>query len=236
MTIISSTGITKFQKNRTYHVTSRAIGSLRPFATPDQKAELLERIGCHLGAEPTHNQWGRPYRKLGHLIDTISFNVMDNHLHDVAHQHSATAVSGLMARVMARQARSFNAQTGWRGKVFSPFNATPFEELIDPTQIKDMVAYVELNDPVQQFETPFASYQVMIGNLRCDWYDPAVVLGVFGGVESYCEFMNRRGPAIVRRKLIDWGINPKRHPYRPIDPRSDELKALRTKLTQLTTP
>lgn len=222
MAIISRTGLTHFQANRTYHVTTRGIGNLKPFASHAQKAELLERIGNHLSVEPLCNQWGRPYTKLTDQISTLSFNVMDNHLHDVMHQLRADAITRLMSRVMARQADSFNQSTGWRGKVFSPFNATPFEELIDPTQIKDMVAYVELNDPIQQFEAPFASYQVMIGNLRCDWFDPAKVLGVFGGTEEICEHMNRRGPAIVRRKLIDWGINPQRHPFRPIDPSTIE--------------
>lgn len=233
MAIISQTGITSFQANRTYHVTSRALGNLQPFRKDEQKAELLARIGNHLSSEPTHNEWGRPYTKLIGEIGTLGFNVMDNHFHDVAHQRSASSITRLMSRVMARQAESFNRETGWRGKVFSPFNATPFEELIDPTQIKDMVAYVELNNPIMQFETPFASFQVLIGALACDWYDIDLVLGVFGGVGNYCEHMNRRGPAIVRRKLIEWGIGPRRYPYRPIDPSEIQL---RTKGAQLTTP
>lgn len=205
-----------FKANRTYHSTSRAIGRLQPFKTASQKQELLDRFGNHLSPGVTRNQWRRPYVKFDDQVRVLSFNVMDNHLHKIAHQFVADAISRLMARVMARQADSYNAQTGWRGQVFSEFTATPFEELIDPTQIKDMVAYVELNDPIQQFETPFASYQVIAGNLECDWYDPNYVLGVFGGIEGYREHMNRRGPSIVRRKLIEWGIDPKRYPYRPI--------------------
>ncbi len=237
MTIISPTGINAFQANRTYHVTARAIGNLKPFKLPAQKQELLDRFGNHLSPEPTHNKWGRPYTKLDRELKTISFNVMDNHLHDVLHQVTRDAISRLISRVMARQAESFNRQTEWRGKVFSSFNATAFEELIDPTQIRDMIAYVELNDPIRQFETPFASFQAMIGNLRCDWYDPSTVLGVFGGVDGYCEFMNRRGPSIVRRKLIEWNIDPRRHPYRPLDPRSSDFdlaRRLLTKRAQLT--
>lgn len=235
MAINSKTGITTYQANRSYHLTSRAIGSLKPFKTDAQKAELLERFGNHLNHEPTHNEWGRPYTKLGAQIKTLSFNVMDNHLHNASHQLTANALRGLMTRVMARQAASFNRQSGWRGKVFGTFSATPFEELIDPTQIKDMVAYIELNDPILQFETPFASYRAMTGDLRCDWYDPSVVIGAFGGLDHYCEHMNRRGPAIVRRKLFEWGISERRYPYRPIDPEGDELKPLRNKLAQLTT-
>lgn len=205
-----------FIANKTYHCTSRAIGSLKPFQRDAEKAEVLARFGNHLGAEPTINQWSRPYVKLGDEVKSLSFNIMDNHLHKLAHQYTADGIPKLMSRVMARQADSHNKRTGWRGKVFSPFHAKPFEEMADPTQIKDMVAYIELNDPIKQFETPFASYQVIVGNLECDWYDPSFVLGVFGGIDNYREHMNRRGPAIVKRKLFEWGIDWRRHPYRPI--------------------
>lgn len=205
-----------FVANTTHHITTRAVGNLQPFKRPGQKAELLDRFGNHLSPEPTHNPWGRPYLKLSDEVKSLAFNPMDNHLHHVAHQFTTDGITRLMSRVMARQAESFNKQSGWRGTVFSPFNATPFVEHHDPTQIKDMIAYVELNNPIQQFETPFASYQVVAGNLKCDWYDPDYVLGVFGGIDGYREHMNRRGPGIVRRKLIDWRIDPRRYPYRPI--------------------
>jgi hypothetical protein len=209
-------GRNRFAANTTYHSTARAVGNLQPFKKPSQKAELLDRFGNHLSPEPTFNQWRRPYMKLNDEVRTLAFNPMNNHLHNVSHQFSSDGITRLMSRVLARQADSFNKQTGWRGKVFAPFHATPFEETHDPTQIKDMIAYVELNDPIQQFETPFASYQVIAGNLECDWYDPQFVLGVFGGLDGYREYMNRRGPAIVRRKLIEWGISPRRYPFKEI--------------------
>jgi hypothetical protein len=211
-----SPGHNYFAANTSYHLTARAIGNLKPFAHPDQKAELLDRFGNHLAPEPTHNEWRRPYLKLTDEVRSISFNVMDNHLHKAAHQQTKDGITRLMSRVMARQADSFNKNTGWRGAVFEGFVATPFEEMADPTQIKDMVAYIELNDPIQQFETPFASYQVIAGNLKCDWYEPEYVLAVFGGIDGYREHMNRRGPAIVRRKLIERGIDPRKYPFRPI--------------------
>jgi hypothetical protein len=197
-------------------LTTRAVGNLKPFASNEAKAELLDRFGNHLSPGVTRNQWHRPYVKLDDEVKTISFNVMDNHLHNISHQYTANGLTKLMSRVMAKQAASHNKLTGWRGPVFTGFTATPFEEMIDPTQIKDMVAYVELNNPITQFETPFASYQKIAGNLECDWYDPAFVLGIFGGLDLYREHMNRRGPHIVRRKLIEWNIDPRRYPYRPI--------------------
>lgn len=212
----SRPGRNSFTPNKSYHSTARAIGNLKPFKTNEQKAELLDRFGNHLSPEPTFNEWRRPYLKLHEEVRTLAFNPMDNHLHNVSHQLSVDGITKLMSRVLARQADSFNKKTGWRGTVFSPFHATPFEEFVDPTQIKDMIAYVELNDPIQQFETPFASYQVIAGNLECGWFDPGYVLGVFGGLDGYREHMNRRGPAIVRRKLVEWGIKPHRYPFKGI--------------------
>lgn len=213
---INSEHISSFTANTTYHVTSRAIGSLKPFDTNDRKQEFLDRIANHLSPEETHDDWGRPHVKLHDDLRIGCFNIMDNHSHTLPHQRSRDGVRKLMSRVLARQAQSFNGQTGWRGKVFSPFDATPFDELSDPTQIRDMIAYIELNNPILQFETPFASHQVLIGNMKCDWLDTSMVLGVFGGMDKYREHMNRRGPAIVRRKLLEWGLDPRRHPYRPI--------------------
>lgn len=216
MSIQPRPGRNHFAANKTYHSTTRAIGNLQPFKTPAQKAELLDRFGNHLSPEPTFNEWRRPYLKLNDEVKTLAFNPMNNHLHKVSHQTTADGITRLMSRVLARQADSFNKKSGWRGSVFTPFHATPFDEFHDPTQIKDMIAYVELNDPIQQFETQFASYQVIAGNLDCDWFDPEFVLGVFGGMDGYREYMNRRGPAIVRRKLIEWGINPRRYPFKGI--------------------
>lgn len=206
----------RFRPNTTYHSTSRAIGGLQPFKRPEDKAALLDRFANHLAPDPVLNPWRKPYLKLHEEVKTLAFNPMDNHLHNLSHQTTVDGIHKLMSRVMAREADAFNARTGWKGRVFSPFHAEPFRELVDPTQIRDMVAYIELNNPIQQFETQYASYQVIVGNLRCDWFDPDYVIRVFGGMENYVEHMNRRGPGIVRRKLIEWGIDPRRYPYRPI--------------------
>jgi REP element-mobilizing transposase RayT len=208
--------ISTFTPNTTYHATARAIGNLKPFRTAAQKQALLDRFAMHLDPRETADDWGRPHIKLNHVVEVIAFNPMDNHIHNLAHQWSRDGIQQLMSRVLSGHARWFNRDSGWRGKVFSPFGANPFQEFADPTQIRDMVAYIELNDPIKQFDTPFTSYQVLVGNAESTWYDPSTALKVFGGMDSYREFMNRRGPAIVRRKLIEWGIDPRKHPYRPI--------------------
>ncbi|MFT4049071.1 MAG: hypothetical protein QM648_04445 [Solirubrobacterales bacterium] len=213
---VNSPHISSYRANHTYHNTSRAIGNLKPFATDEQKQGLLDQFGHHLDPRESFDDWGRPHTKLHNEVRPITFNVMDNHLHKIAHQYSKDGITKLMRRVLAPQAKVFNSATNWRGAVFERFAATPFEELIDPTQIKDMVAYVELNNPILQFETPFAGYQALIGNLHCPWFDGELLLGIFGGVDGFKEHMNRRGPSIVRRKLIEWGLDPRRYPYRPI--------------------
>lgn len=208
--------ISTFTANSGYHLTSRAIGNLKPFASDAQKRELLRRFENHLSPRETWDDWGRAHKKLFNEVEVIAFNVMDNHLHNLAHQKTADGITKLMSRVLAAQARSFNRETGWRGQVFSEFAANPFQEFADPTQIRDMIAYIELNNPITQFETPFASYQALVGNVEYTWFDSSTSLNIFGGMDNYREFMNRRGPSIVRRKLIEWGIDPRRHPYRPI--------------------
>ncbi len=208
--------ISTFTRNTTYHTTLRAIGNLKPFETRDQKRALLERFAIHLSPRETFDDWGRPHKKLYREVKVIAFNPMDNHLHNLTHQISDDGVRKLISRVSSGFAREYNRQTGWRGKVFGEFAAKPFDEMADPTQILDMLAYIELNNPISQFETPFTSYQALIGNERHDWFDPDYVLKIFGGMDNYREHMNRRGPAIVRRKLIEAGIDPRRHPYRPI--------------------
>lgn len=213
---IISPEISSFTPNTSYHSTIRAVGTLKPFASRQMKEELLQRFDHHLNPSESWDNWGRPHVKLHRQVKVIAFNPMDTHLHNLAHQLPRDGLSSLMHRVFSAQARSYNRQTRWRGKVFTPFNAVPFRELADPTQICDMIAYIELNNPISQFETPSTSYQALIGNERRDWFDPSIAVGTFGGMEHYREFMNRRGPAIVRRKLIEWGINPRRHPYRPI--------------------
>lgn len=216
MAPINSSGASSFRANTGYHLTARAIGNLRPFATAAQKAQLLDRFGNHLDPRESADAFGRAHIKLHHDVKVLTFNAMDNHLHNLAHQRSAGGIPTLMRRVMTGQAIAFNKETRWRGKVFSPFTATPFEESVDPTQIRDMVAYIELNNPITQFETRFAGFQVLIGELDCSWLDTDALLGAFGGIDGFREHMNRRGPSIVRRKLIEWGIDPRRHPYRKI--------------------
>ena len=77
---INSPHISTFTPNTTYHLTSRAIGDLKPFASDDQKRELLERYDNHLNPKETHDAWGRPHVKLHDEVRIGCFNVMDNHI------------------------------------------------------------------------------------------------------------------------------------------------------------
>lgn len=208
--------ISTYTPDTTYHATMRAIGNLRPFLSDAQKERLLDRFAMHLSPEETFDTFGRPHTKLHRELKVISFNPMDNHLHNLAHQRTRDGLQKFMSRLSSGVAREFNRDQRWRGQVFSSFAAKPFQEFADPTQIRDMIAYIELNDPIKQLETPYTSHQAIVGNVSYDWYDPQIALNVFGGFDNYCEFINRRGPAIVARKLIERGISPRKHPFRPI--------------------
>ena len=55
-----------------------------------------------------------------------------------------------------------------------------------------------------------------MGDDKIDWLDVEAALDLFGGRAGYVRYMNRNGPAIIRRKLEEKEINPLLHRYRPI--------------------
>jgi hypothetical protein len=203
--------------NTTFHVTSHGVRDLKILGKPRHKAEFLQHLANHLSPTPTTNASRRPHLKLYDQVQLLAYCIMDNHFHLVLHQFSANGMISLLLRVVASYARNFNRlEAKGRGPVFDGrYAAKPLDEL-DPDYAKHMIAYVQLNDSIQQLDNPFASHQVIGLRRRCDWVDREAALRIFGGRAGYREFMNRGGPAIVESKLIKWGIDPARHPYRPI--------------------
>lgn len=59
-----------------------------------------------------------------------------------------------------------------------------------------------------------------MGELTIDWLDTESTLKIFGGIDGYVRYMDRNGPAILRRKLEEKGMNPHRYRYRPIGGRN----------------
>lgn len=203
--------------NTGFHVTSHGISDFKPFPTARFKAELLQRFRNHLSRERTVDASRRSHTKLFDEVCVLAYCVLDNHLHVVLHQYTADGMRRLIHRVLSSYGRFINREIGRRGAVFDGrYAAVEIDELRGADQIKNAIAYTLLNDPVLQLDNPFCSHDVLSGKRNCDWIDRDQVLGIFGGWEAYRQYINRRGPEIVRRKFLERGIDPARHPYRPI--------------------
>lgn len=203
--------------NTTSHVTSHGVRDMRIFGPARYKAEFLQHLKNHLSPEPTTNRWRRPHAKLYDQVSLLAYCIMDTHFHLVLHQLTATGMSQLMHRVIGEYGRNFNRmERRGRGPVFDGRYAAKAVDEADPDYAKHMIAYTQLNDPIQQLDNPFGSHQVIGPRQRRDWVDREATLRIFGGREGYRAYMNRRGPKIVEEKLIKWGIDPDLHPYRPI--------------------
>ncbi len=202
--------------NSTFHVTVHGIHRIKVFGSEHEKSELLARFRNHLSPERTVDASRRPHFKLTESVAVLAFCVLDNHLHLVLHQFSSDGIRQLMSRVLSSYGRHFNRERGWRGPVFDGRYAAKQLDEADPDYLKNMIAYVELNDSILQFDNPFSSHRVICGDRACSWLDVDRTLRVFGGIAGYREHMNRVGPSIVRKKLITAGVNPDLHPYRPI--------------------
>lgn len=203
--------------NTAFHATTHAISDFKAFATPRFKAELLQRFRNHLSPVRTVDNSRRPHTKLIESVCVLAYCVLDNHLHVVLHQYAPDGMRQLIHRVLSSYGRFVNRELGRRGPVFDGrYAAVEIDELRGADQIRSAIAYTLLNDPILQLDNPFCSHDVLSGARNCDWIDRDQVLAIFGGWEQYREFMNRRGPKIVRRKLKEWNIDPDLHPYRPI--------------------
>lgn len=154
--------------------------------------------------------------KLFDEVIVLAFCILDNHVHLVLHQFTADGIRKLMSRVLASYARDFNRQMNWRGPVFDGRYSAKRVDATDIDYLKNMIAYVELNDPIQQFDNPFSSHSVLSGQRACSWLDQERTMAIFGGVDGYRNHMNRVGPAIVKRKIERLGLAPEKFPYRPI--------------------
>lgn len=203
--------------NSTFHVTAHGVGDLKIFEHARDKAEFLARLSQHLSPVPTTDAFRRPHVKLHDEVIALAYCVMDTHFHLMLHQITATGMSALMHRVLSSYGRYFNREhRRGRGPVFDGrYAARPLDES-SSDHAKHMVAYIELNNPVLQFDNPFGSHVVIGGRQSSSWLEREKTLAIFGGRQGYRAYMNRRGPGLVSDKLSAWGIDPQLHPYRPI--------------------
>jgi len=200
--------------NSTYHVTGHAVGDLQIFQSRQDMREFLARFRNYLSPQPYENSARRKYLKLREEVSLLAFCLMENHFHLVLHQMQCDGIRSLMHRVLTGYGMYFNKRHGWRGSILdAPYAATP---ILDTDHAKNTIAYIHLNDPIQQLDYEFSSHPLMLGESKWDWIDTDAALNIYGGVDAYKAFLNRRGPSIVEAKLIEQGLDPDSHPYRPI--------------------
>ena len=176
---------------------------------------LLNRFYNHLSPHVTRDKSWRKHVKLIGLVEVLAYCVMDNHLHVVLHQFTADGMRRLMQRVLPSFVREFNRIRGRKGPLFDARHAATHLDDAEPDHVKFAIAYTHLNHPIEQLDYEWGSHLVMTGERSCSWIDRDRTLAVFGGVEGYVEFMNRYGPKVTRQKLVEWGLPPDSHPYRP---------------------
>lgn len=201
--------------NTSWHVTVRGIRERKPFLRRVDKADLLDRFRNHLSPVPTRDRFRRSHVKLIGLVEALAFCVMDNHLHSILLQLDPDGIRRLMQRVLPSFVREYNRQHNRQGPLFDARHESTLLDDKDPDHIRHAIGYVHLNHPIEQLDYEWGSHQVLTGERACSWIDRDRTLAVFGGVPGYVEFMNSYGPKIVREKLVEWGLPPESHPYRP---------------------
>ena len=202
--------------NQTFHVTSRGITGVKPFANRTLKAEFLSRFEKYLSPTVWHDASRRPYEKLFDEVAVLAFCVLDNHYHLVLHQFTPDGMRKLMTRVLVGFGMHFNSTQlpRRRGPVFDGRYAA--DPVRDSDHIREMIGYAVLNDPIQQLDNEFCSNAYHLGERQSTWLRNDLTLGVFNGVEGYRTYMNRTGPKRIEKKLRRWGIDPSNHPYQRI--------------------
>lgn len=202
--------------NQTFHVTSRGITGVKPFANSTLKGEFLSRLEKYLSPTVWHDASRRPYEKLFDEVAVLAFCVLDNHYHLVLHQFTADGMRKLMSRVLVGHAKMFNNSQipRRRGPIFDGRYAA--DPLRDSDHLREMIGYTVLNDPMLQLDNKFCSNAHHLGERQSTWLRNDLTIGVFGGTDGYREYMNRTGPKRVSNKLRRWGVDPTDHPYRPI--------------------
>jgi REP element-mobilizing transposase RayT len=180
--------------------------------------EFLARFRNHLSPKPYRDSSRRAYVKLHDQVSLLAFCLMSNHFHLVIHQRDAHGMENLMRRTLTSYGIYYTNRYNWRGTIFDARYAA--KPILDVEHAKSAIAYVHLNDPIQQLDYEFSSHSLMLGEADWDWIDTTAALNIFGGVDAYKSFLDRRGPKIIEDKLIEKRIDPAIHPYRPISPRA----------------
>jgi REP element-mobilizing transposase RayT len=200
--------------NQTFQVTSRGVGTIKPFLRNIDKREFLGRLSWYLSPTVTKDAKRRPYLPLFEEVAVLAYCVLDNHFHLIVHQYSADGMRKLMTRVLGGYGKYYNREHRWKGPVFDGRYAA--DPVRNPDHMREMLGYAILNDPIGQLGNEFCSNAIHLGERNSHWVRNDLTMKVFGGVDGYRSYMNRTGPTRVESKLRRWGIDPAIHPYRPI--------------------
>jgi putative transposase len=195
-------------------VTNRGVAKMPIFRDRHDMHEFLAKFRNYLSPQRYVDSSRRAYPKLGEQISLLAYCLMPNHFHLVLHQHCERGMHELMRRAPVAYSRYFNLRHRRDGPLFKArYAAKPIETL---EHAKSTLAYVHLNEPFQQLDYEYSTHGLYVARASRDWIDVERGLGVFGGIEGYRSFLNRRGPGLVGDKLEELGLPRDHTPYRPI--------------------
>jgi putative transposase len=200
--------------NSTFHVTAHGVGDLKIFRGRQDMRHFLTRFRNYLSPQPYADASRHPYLKLHDEVSLLAYCLMENHFHLLIHQKTADGLQALMRRTLTGYGIYFNRRYGWRGPILDARHAA--KPVLDADHAKNTLAYIHLNDPIEQLDYEFSSHALMLGDTGWDWIDTEAALAIYGGADAYRNFLNRRGPRIIEEKLAERGLDPHAHPYRPI--------------------
>ena len=197
-----------------YHVTLHSAARTVAFEASTNKSEYLSRIANYLSPRESRNSSRHRYADLRGEVRVLTYCLLDDHVHLPVHDITGDGMSNLMHRVNTSYSHYFNKRHSRRGPLFdAPFAAKP---IADRNHARAVIAYTHLNHVEQQLDWRHCGHRAFMGDDKIDWLDVETALDLFGGRAGYVRYMNRNGPAIIRRKLEEKGIDPFRHRYRPI--------------------
>lgn len=197
-----------------YHVTQHSAALTKAFATKANRSEYLARIANYLSPRELRDSSRHLYTKLHDEVSVLTYCLLDDHLHLLLRDLTGTGMTRLMHRVNTGFVAYFNRCHDRRGPLFdAPFAAKP---IADDDHLRATVAYIHLNEIVEQLDYEFCGHKAFMGEASVDWLSAGDALEFFGNADGYVRYMDRAGPAVIRRKLEQTGEYPHRHRYRQI--------------------
>lgn len=197
-----------------FHVTAHAVGRENLFRADVDKREFIGRFRNYLDPDDFRNSSRHGYEKLHDEVAMVTFGLIDNHFHLIMQEIVRGALRNLMHRTQTSYARYYNDKYEGRGRLFDrPFKPTP---IVDSAHAKRAIAYVHLNDVIEQLDYPFTGHRLFTRQDHVPWIKSETGLQLYGGVNGYKAYLNEEGPDIIDRKLKKAGLCRVTYKFRPI--------------------